>query len=239
MRIVRYGPVLGCRAVSRQTTAPSAVPLGLPVRVRTKICGITSVRDAGVAVAAGCDAVGMVFHRDSPRAVDVEQAAAIAAATPPFVARVGVFVDASRAEVEAVLARVDLDALQFHGAEPAADCEGFGVPYIKAFRVRKALDMAALEEGYPSAGAFLLDAFHPVERGGAGVAFDWSLWPERCGKPLVLAGGLTPDNVGDAIRGLRPYAVDVSSGVEDGVKGVKSAAKVRAFLTEAHRAGAQ
>ena len=197
------------------------------------------MRDAGVAVAAGCDAVGMVFHRESPRSVDVEQAVAIAGAVPPFVARVGVFVDASRAAVEAVLARLKLDALQFHGAEPAADCEGFGVPYIKAFRVRKALDVAALEAAYPSAGAFLLDAFHPVERGGAGVAFDWSLWPERCGKPLVLAGGLTPANVGDAIRGLRPYAVDVSSGVEDGAKGVKNAAKIRAFLTEAHRAGAQ
>lgn len=207
------------------------------MRVRAKICGVTSVRDAGVAVAAGCDAVGMVFHRGSPRRVDMERAVAIAAATPPFVARVGVFVDAGQGEVEAVLKRVNLDVLQFHGNEPAAACEAFGVPYVKAFRVRKALDMAALEAAYPSAGAFLLDGFHPVEAGGAGQVFDWSLWPERCDKPLVLAGGLTPTNVGDAIRGLRPFAVDVSSGVEDGVKGVKSAAKLRAFLAEAHRAG--
>ncbi len=181
----------------------------------------------------------MVFHHGSPRCVGLEQAAAIAAALPPFIARAGVFVDPSAPAVEAVLARLRLDALQFHGDEPAADCERFGVPYVKAFRVQEAVNVVALEDAYPSASALLLDAFHPVAHGGAGCAFDWALWPQAGAKPLMLAGGLTPQNVGGAIRRLRPYAVDVSSGVEDGVKGVKSATKLHAFLAEVRRASAE
>lgn len=209
------------------------------MRVRTKICGVTSPADARAAAAAGCDAIGMVFHSASARCVRARAAAAIAAATPPFVARVGVFVDAAAAAVEAVLREVALDALQFHGDEPAPACERFGLPYMKAVRVRRGFDMESVEAAYPSAQAFLLDAWHPARAGGAGVSFDWSLWPSACVKPLLLAGGLTPSNVGDAIRRLRPYGVDVSSGVEDNAEGAKSVAKVRRFIAEVQRVGVE
>ena len=206
------------------------------MRVRTKICGVTSPGDACAAAAAGCDAVGMVFHPGSARCVDSLTAAAVAAATPPFVARVGVFVNPKPKAVEAILRTVRLDALQFHGDEPAALCEGFGLPYVKAVRVRPGFALAPLEEAHPAAQAFLLDAFHPSQAGGAGVAFDWSLWPQACTRPLLLAGGLAPGNVGNAIRRLQPYGVDVSSGVEDAAKGVKSAPKMQAFVQEVQRA---
>ena len=239
---------LGCwpRTVSahgwkgpRFTAHYAALPVGPSVRTRTKICGVTSVDDAGVAAAAGCDAVGLVFHPGSPRCVGLDQARAIAEALPPFVARVGVFVDPAPAAVAAVLEHLRLDALQFHGDEPAAACARFGVPYIKALPVRDALDMAAWEAAHPAAQGFLLDAFHPLVRGGGGCAFDWSLWPRAHTKPLILAGGLTPANVAGAIRRLRPHAVDVSSGVEGRQKGVKSAPRVRAFLREVGRAGGE
>ena len=207
------------------------------MRVRTKICGVTSPQDAGAAAAAGCDAIGMVFHAGSARCVDAQRAAAVAQATPPFVARVGVFVDPTPAAVEAILRAVPLDLLQFHGDEPAALCEGFGLPYVKAVRVRPGFAFAPLEEAHPSARGFLLDAWHPSQAGGAGVMFDWSLWPQACARPLLLAGGLAPGNVANAIRRLGPYGVDVSSGVEDAVRGVKSARKMQAFVQEVQRAG--
>ena len=209
------------------------------MRVRTKICGITSVRDAAVAAAAGCDAIGINFYRGSPRCVQVPVARDIAASLPPFVTPVGIFVDAEPAWIEEVLHQVPLGLLQFHGDEPPATCERFGVPYTKTLSVREPLDVAALERDYGSAGGFLLDTFDPAAKGGIGRAFDWSLWPANSVKPLVLAGGLTPDNVFAAIRKLRPYGVDVSSGVEDGVKGVKSPAKVRAFMDEVRRGGSE
>ena len=197
------------------------------------------MRDAAVAAAAGCDAIGMNFYRGSPRCVQVPLARDIAGSLPPFVSTVGIFVDAEPARIEEVLRQVPLGMLQFHGDEPAAACERFGVPYMKTVSVREAFDAAALERDYGSAGGFLLDTFDPAAKGGIGRAFDWSLWPLKSVKPLVLAGGLTPDNVFAAIRRLHPYGVDVSSGVEDGEKGVKNSAKVRAFMDEVRRGGSE
>ena len=209
------------------------------MRIRAKICGITSVRDATVAASAGCDAIGLNFYRGSPRCIEVPVARDIVASLPPFVTPVGIFLDAEPRRIEKILDQVPLGLLQFHGDEPAAACERFGVPYTKTVSVREPVDVTSLERAYGSAGGFLLDTFDPVARGGIGRPFDWSLWPEAATKPLVLAGGLTPDNVFDAIRRLRPYGVDVSSGVEDGEKGVKSPAKVRAFMGEVRRAGSE
>ena len=209
------------------------------MRVRTKICGITSVEDGLAAVAAGCDAVGLNFVPASPRYLSVESARDIADALPPLVTRVGVFVDAAPGEVEDILAAVPLDLLQFNGREDAAACGGFGLPYVKAEGVRTGFCIEALEDAFPTARAFLLDTYDAVARGGTGRTFDWSLWPVSSRRPLVLAGGLTPENVGVAIRRLGPYGVDVSSGVEGGVKGVKSEAKVRAFVAEVQRAALQ
>jgi len=209
------------------------------VRVRTKICGITSVEDGLAAAAAGCDAVGLNFVPSSPRWVSAETARDIADALPPLVTRVGVFVDAAPADVERVLEAVPLELLQFNGDEDAASCGRFGRPYVKAVGVRTGFCMASLEEAYPTARGFLLDTHDPIARGGTGRTFDWSLWPTSARRPLVLAGGLTPDNVGAAIRRLQPYGVDVSSGVEGGARGVKSDAKVRAFVAEVQRAALQ
>lgn len=206
------------------------------MRVRTKICGITLVEDGLAAATAGCDAVGLNFVPASPRCLSVETARDIAEALPPLVARVGVFVDAAPADVERVLEAVPLDLLQFNGHEDAVSCAGFGLPYLKAVGVRAGFCMEALEEAHPTARGFLLDAFDPVARGGTGRTFDWALWPTSARRPLLLAGGLTPDNVGDAIRRLHPYGVDVSSGVEGRVRGVKSETKVRAFVAEVQRA---
>ena len=197
------------------------------------------MRDAAVAAAAGCDAIGLNFYRGSPRCVRVPLARDIAASLPPFVTTVGIFVDAEPARIEEVLRQVRLGMLQFHGDETPAACERFGVPYMKTVSVGGAFDVAVLEREYDSAGGFLLDTFDPAAKGGIGRAFDWSLWPAKAVKPLVLAGGLTPDNVFAAIRRLQPYGVDVSSGVEDAEKGVKSPAKVRAFMHEVRRGGSE
>lgn len=197
--------------------------------VRSKICGITRVEDALLAAEAGADAIGLVFYAKSPRAVDVQRAREIVAALPPFVTTVGLFVDMPRGELNGILEAVPLDLLQFHGDETPADCAGYHRPYIKALRVRPGEDIAARCAGYPQAAGILLDTFVPGVPGGTGEAFDWSLVPENPGCPIVLAGGLTPDNVAAAIRQVRPWAVDVSGGVEAG-KGIKDAARVRAFL---------
>ena len=197
--------------------------------VRVKICGITRVEDALAAAAAGADAIGLVFYAGSPRAVGVEQARAIIAALPPFVTTVGLFVDAGRDELAHILASVPLDLLQFHGDESAEQCEGFGRPYIKALRVRAGDDIVARVADYPGAQGILLDAYVEGVPGGTGEAFDWSLIPQRLSKPLILAGGLRPDNVAAAVAQVRPYAVDVSGGVEAS-KGIKDAQKVGAFI---------
>ncbi|VXB98645.1 N-(5'-phosphoribosyl)anthranilate isomerase [Pseudomonas sp. 8AS] len=200
--------------------------------VRSKICGITRVEDALAAAAAGADAIGLVFYAKSPRAVSVAQARQIIAALPPFVTTVGLFVDAGRDELRQILAQVPLDLLQFHGDERAEQCEGHGRPYIKALRVKAGDDVAAQVARYPGAAGVLLDTFVEGVPGGTGLAFDWSLVPADLSKPVILAGGLTPENVAAAIARVRPYAVDVSGGVES-AKGIKDADKIRAFIRAA------
>lgn len=197
--------------------------------VRVKICGITRVEDALAAAAAGADAIGLVFYANSPRAVGIEQAQAIIAALPPFVTTVGLFVDIQRDELQRILASVPLDLLQFHGDESVEQCEGFGRPYIKALRVKAGDDIIAEVSRYPGASGILLDTYVEGVPGGTGKAFDWSLVPEKLSKPVILAGGLRPDNVAEAVRQVRPYAVDVSGGVEAG-KGIKDAERVAAFI---------
>ncbi|WP_350297529.1 phosphoribosylanthranilate isomerase [Pseudomonas putida] len=197
--------------------------------VRSKICGITRIEDALAAAEAGADAIGFVFYAKSPRAVDVRQARAIIAELPPFVTTVGLFVNASRCELNEILEVVPLDLLQFHGDETPQDCEGYHRPWIKALRVRPGDDLEAACRLYAGARGILLDTYVPGVPGGTGEAFDWSLVPAPLGKPIILAGGLSADNVGQAIAQVKPYAVDVSGGVEQ-AKGIKDAAKIEAFM---------
>ncbi|MBV6287771.1 phosphoribosylanthranilate isomerase [Pseudomonas aegrilactucae] len=203
--------------------------------VRSKICGITRIEDALAAVEAGADAIGLVFYARSPRAVTVQQARAIIAALPPFVTTVGLFVNASRCELTEILEAVPLDLLQFHGDETPAECEGFNRPWIKALRVRPGDDLEAQCRHYANASGILLDTYVAGVPGGTGEAFDWSLIPERLSKPIILAGGLSADNVGAAIAQVRPYAVDVSGGVEQ-AKGVKDPARIAAFMRAVRQA---
>ena len=202
-----------------------------------KVCGITRSADAEVVVAAGADALGLVFTEHSPRQIAADAAAEIAQQVAGRVTRVGLFVDASAAEVEATLRMVELDLLQFHGAETAQFCGSFGLPYMKALRVRERVEIAEVEAAYADACCLLLDAYVPGQPGGTGQTFDWSLWPQHSAKSLVLAGGLHPDNVAGAIRRTRPYAVDVSGGVEGAVKGEKDADKIFRFVKEVKSAG--
>ncbi len=200
-------------------------------RVRVKICGITQVNDALSCVAAGADAIGLVFYAPSPRHVEIAQARQIVAALPPFVTPVGLFVDAEAAAVEAVLANVPLGLLQFHGEETPEFCAGFGRPYIKAVRVR---DRTTLEQAcakYAGAQGILADAYVEGLVGGTGQAFDWHLATGSFTKNIILAGGLNPGNVAQAIRQVQPYAVDVSGGVERS-KGIKDADKIQLFMQE-------
>jgi phosphoribosylanthranilate isomerase len=201
----------------------------LTMRTRVKICGITRPEDAAAVVAAGADALGLVFYGASPRCVSVDTAQRIARAVAPFVTVTGLFVNAGEAEVSAVLAEVPLGLLQFHGQEHNGDCGRYGLPFIKSIAMRPATDVQAEMDRYPDAAGFLLDAWQPATHGGGGEAFDWSQVPAETPAPLILAGGLTPDNVAAAIRATRPYAVDVSSGVET-AKGIKSAERIHAFM---------
>ena len=202
---------------------------GFRCRTRVKICGITRAVDALEAARLGADAIGLVFYSRSPRAVGVAGALEVVAALPPFVSRVGLFVDADEDEVRAVIRQVPLDLLQFHGNEPADYCRVFDRPYIKAVAVSPDVDIAAHFSAYGDAAGFLLDTWHPDVPGGSGERFDWTLVPSDVGKPVILAGGLQPGNVASAIRQVRPYAVDVSSGVE-AAQGVKDAARLEAFF---------
>lgn len=197
--------------------------------VRIKICGITREEDALAAAEAGADAIGLVFYSQSPRAVSVQQARRIIAVLPPFITTVGLFVNSSRCELNEILDAVPLDLLQFHGDEPVAECESYQRPYLKALRVRADDDIRALIDSYSSAAGILLDTYVAGVPGGTGESFDWSLVPADASKPIILAGGLSPDNVAEAIGRVRPYAVDVSGGVEQG-KGIKDAEKIRAFI---------
>lgn len=199
------------------------------MRTRVKFCGITRIEDAEAAVSCGCDAIGLVFYENSPRYVTPACAAQIVAALPPFVAAVGLFVDAPAEQVRQVLAQVRLDLLQFHGDESPAYCGQFGVPYLKAVRVRPATNLLQYAVDFSAAKALLLDAYQEGVPGGTGQAFDWGLIPRALPRPVVLAGGLNAANVGDAVRHVRPYAVDVSGGVER-EKGIKDAARMAAFM---------
>lgn len=197
-------------------------------RTRIKICGLTRVEDVHAAVEAGADAIGLVFYPPSPRYVSGEQAAALCRAVPPFVTVVGLFVNPEPGVVEATLAQVPLQLLQFHGDETPEVCERYGRPYLKAVRMRPGVDLLNYEASFASAQALLVDAF--VEGyGGGGQVFDWSLIPAGLKRPLVLSGGLDADNVAAAIRHLRPWAVDVSSGVES-AKGIKDAGRIAQFI---------
>ena len=199
------------------------------MRTRVKICGITRVEDALAAAEAGADAIGLVFVETSPRCVSAERARAITAALPPFITVVGLFVDAPAARVREVLGQVPLDLLQFHGRESPEDCQQYGYPYIRAVRMAPGADLSAEARRYAQAAGLLLDAYDPQLAGGTGATFDWARVPRDLNKPVILAGGLTPENVGRAIQAVRPYAVDVSSGVEQS-KGIKDAAKIAAFI---------
>lgn len=199
------------------------------MRTRVKICGITRVEDALAAVQQGCDAIGLVFYEQSSRYVEAHRAAEIVAALPPFVSSVGLFVDASVAVVKSVLAEVRLDILQFHGDEPPSFCGQFGVPYLKAVRVRPGTNLVQYAADYASAKALLLDAFAEGIPGGTGQTFDWGLIPSGLSRPVILAGGLNASNVAEAIHRVRPYGVDVSGGVEQ-EKGIKDADKIAAFM---------
>ena len=198
-------------------------------RTRIKICGITRPQDARVAVALGADAIGLVFWQHSARAVTPDQARDIVAGLPPFVTTVGLFVDATDAELDKVLARVPLDLLQFHGDETPEACRAFGRPYLKAVRMRPEVDLARVAGEYADATGLLVDAYVSGQPGGTGATFDWSHLPAEPTFPLILAGGLEAGNVADAIRQVRPWAVDVSGGVES-AKGIKDAAKMATFM---------
>ena len=201
---------------------------------RIKICGITRVEDGLACARLGADAIGLVFYAPSPRAVSIQQAADIVRALPPFVTTVALFVNPNAAEVEAVLRAVRPDLLQFHGHEPADFCAQFGVRYLKALPVRAGVDLVQSAASYGAAAGLLLDT--PTEAfGGCGESFDWSLIPVDLAARCVLAGGLNAANVAAAIRQVRSWAVDVSSGVES-AKGIKDANKIAAFIKEVRNA---
>lgn len=199
---------------------------------RVKICGITRPQDGREAAALGADAIGLVFYPPSPRHVTPETARAVVAALPPFVTVVALFVDPTRAQVDAVLSSCPVDVLQFHGDESPEFCRAFARPYLKAVRVRPGVDLQALAAQYADARGLLVDTYVEGVAGGTGARFDWSLLPDSLPLPLVLSGGLDPDNVAQAVRAVHPAAVDVSSGVEK-TKGIKDAARMAAFISGA------
>jgi phosphoribosylanthranilate isomerase len=203
-------------------------------RTRIKICGIREAQHARVAADAGADAIGLVFYRPSPRAVTPEVAAAIAASLPPFVAAVGLFVDAPEREVRDVLAKVPLDLLQFHGDETPEFCARFGKPFVRAVRMEAGTDLLEYAHRFSAAKALLLDAHSPGEPGGTGLTFDWAAIPAGLPMPVILSGGLDAANVGRAVREVRPWAVDVSSGVESS-RGVKDPRRIVEFIRSVRR----
>ncbi len=198
-------------------------------RTRVKICGITRPEDALVAAQFGADAIGLVFFNKSPRSVTIEQAEIIMQALPAFVTTVGLFVNAKASFVDEVLADLPLDLLQFHGDESPEYCQQFAKPYIKALRMSPNINIQTAAQDYTKAKALLLDTYVKGVAGGTGKVFDWQQVPANLSKPIILAGGLNPDNVNQAISTLHPYAVDVSGGVESS-KGIKNADKIVAFM---------
>ncbi len=187
------------------------------------------MQDALAAITYGADAIGLVFYAPSPRFVSISQAQQIVAAIPPFISVVGLFVNATVAEIETVLSQVRLDILQFHGDETPAECERIKLPYLKAIRVKNDTNLLQYQVEFCSAKALLVDAYSEAAFGGTGHVFDWKLIPQNMTMPIILAGGLNAENVADAIKQLRPYAVDVSGGVEIR-KGIKDSAKIAAFM---------
>lgn len=205
------------------------------MRTRVKICGLTRAEDVEAAVRAGADALGFVLWPGSRRGLDLDALATLAARVPPFVTRVGLFVDQDAETIAACLPFLDM--LQFHGNEPPEECQGYGRPWMKALRMHGDIDLHAEAERYRHAQGLLLDAFKPGVPGGTGETFDWSRIPADLARPVILAGGLTPDNVGAAIARVRPFAVDVSGGVE-ATTGVKDHAKIETFIRNAFARGA-
>ncbi len=199
------------------------------MRTRVKICGITRLEDAAAAVRAGADAIGLVFDPQSPRYVAPDQAVAIARSVAPFVTVVGLFVNAEPARIREILSRVRIALLQFHGSETPEQCRLVNLPYIKVVRMQEGVDLHAQARAYADATGLLLDTHDPTVAGGSARTFDWARVSSDVAKPIVLAGGLTPENVAEAVRAVRPYAVDVSSGVEK-AKGIKDADKIAAFI---------
>ena len=204
------------------------------MRTRVKICGITRAEDAQTAARLGADAIGMVFYEASPRNVSLEQAQALLQSLPPFVSRVGLFVDADPQFVKEAMESVSLDMLQFHGNESAADCDQYNKPYIKAIRMESGISIPERMREFSGASAILLDTFTTSVAGGSGESFDWSLVPKDRTLPIILAGGLNAANVSEAIKAVHPYAVDISSGVEVS-KGIKDVDKMSAFIDEVNR----
>ena len=200
--------------------------------MRVKICGITSVDDALIAVKAGADAIGLVFYEPSPRCVNIEQAEAIARAVGPFVTVVALFVNASSDVIENILKRVPIHVMQFHGDEPAEFCEQFSRPYLKALRMHEDLDVDETIGLFSSASGILLDAYTPGVPGGTGETFDWQRVPKDSDRPIILAGGLNPENIRRAVAETSIYGVDVSGGVER-APGIKDAQKIESFIRAA------
>jgi phosphoribosylanthranilate isomerase len=199
------------------------------MRTRVKVCGLTREQDVACAVALGVDAIGLVFHAPSPRAVSIDRAAKLLDAVPAFVTAVGLFVDAEAELVRQVLERVPLGALQFHGRELPAYCAAFGRPWIKAIAMRDGIDPLGEAQRYTGAASLLLDTFDARIADGTGRRFDWDLIPPALAPKIILAGGLDPGNIAAAIARVRPYAVDVSGGVEL-AKGVKDPNKLAEFM---------
>jgi len=200
--------------------------------MKIKICGFTNADNAREASLLGIDAIGLVFYDKSPRHVDVESALEIVNALPPFINRVGLFVNADSSFIDEVLCEVPLDTLQFHGDESVLECTQYAMPFIKAVRVNQDTNLMQMADDYHQASGLLLDAFNKDAYGGTGKAFDWSLAKVDIDLPIILAGGLNPDTVTEAIKQVNPYAVDVSSGVES-EPGMKDIVKIKQFIHKA------
>lgn len=204
------------------------------MRTRVKICGFTEINEAVFAAENGADAIGLVFYPPSPRNVSIGKAVEIARALPAFVSVVALFVDENDDVIRNVLEKVPVDCLQFHGNESPEMCRKYGRRYIKAVRMREDTDFSLLYKQYPDAAGLLLDAYNPSTHGGTGERFDWNWLPSEAELPVILAGGLDATNVKSAIEQTRPYAVDVSSGVEF-AKGIKDKNKIAAFMSAVHQ----
>ncbi len=207
------------------------------LRTRIKFCGITRLEDALEAVRLGVDALGFVFYPPSPRNIEIDKAAEIMAQLPAFVSCVGLFVNSSQELIQQVLQSTNIDTLQFHGDETAEQCALYGMPYLKAVRMKPGTELQAVADTYQGASALLLDSYEKGTPGGTGSSFDWARVPASLSTPIILAGGLSSDNVASAIKQVNPYAVDVSGGIERVVdqiqqKGIKDAAKMAAFVKE-------